>query len=114
MFYCCYKNFYNKRFEKELQKQLLSVSDFESFHFAYKVVLNQLAPLKTQTYTNNTQSSMTKTLREAIMKRSRLRDKFNKEINIESWPEYKCQCNLCSNLLKQSKSVILTMSMWKM
>ena len=46
MFYRRYKNFDNKRFEEELQKQLLSVSDFESFHFALKVILNQFAPLK--------------------------------------------------------------------
>ena len=33
MFYRCYKNFDNKKFEEELPKKLLSVSDFESFHF---------------------------------------------------------------------------------
>ena len=37
------------------------------------------------------------------MKRSKLRNKFNKERNIENWSEYKRQRNLCSNLLKQSK-----------
>ena len=31
MFDRCYSNFDNKNFEEELQKQLLSVSDFESF-----------------------------------------------------------------------------------
>ena len=46
---------------------------------------------------------MTKTLRKAIMKRSKLRNKFNEERNIENWSEYKRQRNLCSNLLKQSK-----------
>ena len=46
---------------------------------------------------------MTKTLRKAIMKRSKLRNKFNEERNFENWSEYKCQRNLCSNLLKQSK-----------
>ena len=46
---------------------------------------------------------MTKTLRKAIMKRSKLRSKFNEEKNIEYLSEYKRQCNLCSNLLKQSK-----------
>ena len=46
---------------------------------------------------------MTKTLRKAIMKRSKLRNKFNEEINIENWSEYKRQCNLCSKRLKQSK-----------
>ena len=46
---------------------------------------------------------MTKTLCKAIIKRFKLRNKFNKERNIENWSEYKCQCNICSNLLKLSK-----------
>ena len=46
---------------------------------------------------------MTKTLCKAIMKGSKLRNKFNEERNIENWSEYKRQRNLCSNLLKQSK-----------
>ena len=40
MFYRCYRNFDNKKFEEELQKQLTSVSNFESFEFAFKVILN--------------------------------------------------------------------------
>ena len=100
MFYRCYKNFDNKKFEEELQKQLLSVSDFESFHFAFKVILNRLASLKQKPIRNNNQPFMTKTLRKVIMKRSKLRNKFNKERNIEYWLR---QRNLCSNLLKESK-----------
>ena len=46
MFYRCYRNFDNKRFEEELQKQLLSVSDFELFQFAFKIILNQFLPFK--------------------------------------------------------------------
>ena len=37
------------------------------------------------------------------MKRSKLRNKFDEERNIENWSEYKRRRNLCSNLLKQSK-----------
>ena len=74
MFYRCYKNFDNKRFEEELQKQSLSVSDFESFQFAFKVILNQFTPLKQKLIRNNNQPFMTKTLRKAIMKRSKLRN----------------------------------------
>ena len=103
MFYRCYKNFDNKKFEEEPQKQLLSVSDFESFHFAFKVTLNKLAPLKQKLIRNNNQPFMRKILRKAIMKRSKLRNKFNKERNIENWSGYKRQRNLCSNLLKESK-----------
>ena len=62
IFYRCYKNFDNKKFEEEVQKQLLSVSDFESFQFAFKVILNQFAPLKQKLIRNNNQPFMTKTL----------------------------------------------------
>ena len=93
IFYRCYRNFDNKKFEEELQKQLPSVSDSESFQFAFKVTLNKLAPLKHKLIRNNNQRFMTKTLRKAIMKRSKLRN----------GSEYKRQRNLCSNLLKESK-----------
>ena len=79
------------------------MSDFESFHFAFKVILNQFAPLKQKLRRNNYQPFMTKTLHKVIMKRPKLRNKFNKEKNIENWSKYKRQCNPCSNLLKQSK-----------
>ena len=103
IFYRCYRNFDNKKFEEELQKQLLSVSDFESFQFGFKFILNQFAPLKQKLIHNNNQPFMTNTLRKAIMKRSKLRSKFNEERNFENWSEYKRQRNLCSNLLKLSK-----------
>ena len=79
------------------------MSDFESFQFAFKVILNQFSPLKQKLIRNNNQSFMTKTLRKAIMKRSKLRSKLNEKRNIENWSEYKRQRHLCSNLLKQSK-----------
>ena len=88
------------------------MSDFESFQFAFKVILNQFAPLKQKLIRNNNQPFMTKTLHEAIMKRSKLRNKFIEERSIENWSEYKRQRNLYSNILKQyPKSVILTVSM---
>ena len=46
---------------------------------------------------------MTKTLRKAIMKRSKVKNKFNEEKNIENWSQYKRQRNLCSNVLNQPK-----------
>ena len=61
IFYRCYENFDNKSSEEELQKQLLSVSYFESFHFAFKVILNQFAPLKQKFIRNNNQPFMIKT-----------------------------------------------------
>ena len=103
MFYRCYRNFDNKKFEQELQKHLPSVSDFESFQFAFKVISNQFAPLRQKLIKNNNQPFMTEVLRKAIMKRSKLRNMFNEERNIENWYEYKHQLNLCSYLLKHPK-----------
>ena len=60
MFYRYYRNFDNKTFEEELQKQLLSLSDCESFQFAFKVVLNQFAALKQKLIRNNNQPFMRK------------------------------------------------------
>ena len=53
--------------------------DFESFHLAFKTTLDRFAPLKRKVVRNNNQPFMTKTLRKAIMERSKLRNKFNKE-----------------------------------
>ena len=103
LFYRCHRNFDNKKFEEELEKQLLSVSDFESFHFAFKVILNQFAPLKQKLIRNNNQPFMTKTFRKTIMKKSKLTNKFNEKRDIENWSQYKHQRNLSSNLLNQSK-----------
>ena len=79
------------------------MSDFESFQFAFKLILNQFATLKQKLIRNNNQPFMKKPLCKAIMKRSKLRNKFNEERNIENWSQYKRQRNLCSNLLQQSK-----------
>ena len=46
IFYHCYKNFDNKKFEEELKKNLSSKLDFESFNFAFKMTLGRFAPLQ--------------------------------------------------------------------
>ena len=46
---------------------------------------------------------MSKTLRKAIMKRSKLQNTFNKKRSSENWRSYKRQCNICSNILKSTK-----------
>ena len=78
--------------------------DFESFHLAFKTTLDRFAPLKRKVVRNNNQPFMTKTLRKAIMERSKLRNKFNKERKAKNWSDYKQQRNYCSNLLKESKT----------
>ena len=104
IFYRCYKNFDNEKFEEELKKHLSSVLDFQSFYLAFKTTLDRFAPLKQKVLRNNNQSFMTKTLCKATMKRSKLRNRFNKERNAKNYSDYKRQQNYCSNLLKESKT----------
>ena len=42
IFYGCYKNFDNEKFEEELKKHLSSVQGFESFHLAFKRLYTDL------------------------------------------------------------------------
>ena len=50
---------------------------------------------------------MSKTLRKAIMKRSKLRNTFNKKRSSENWQNYKRQLNICSNILKSTKKTFI-------
>ena len=102
IFYHCYKNFDNGKFEEELKKHLSSVLDFELFHLAFKMALDRFSPLTQKVLRNNNQPFMSKTLRKAIMKRSKLKNEFNKERNAKNWSNYKQQRSYCSNLLKHA------------
>ena len=46
---------------------------------------------------------MTKELRKEIMKRSKLKNKYNKKRNYENWSLYKKQRNYCLSLLRKTK-----------
>ena len=46
---------------------------------------------------------MSKALRKSIMKRSKLRNTFNKKRSCENWQNYKRQRNICLNILKSTK-----------
>ena len=52
---------------------------------------------------NNNQPFITKTLRKAIMKRSKSKNKFKKERNAKNWFNHEQQRNHCSNLLTESE-----------
>ena len=45
IFYGCYKNFDNEKFEEELKKHLSSVQDFKLFHIAFKTALDRFVHL---------------------------------------------------------------------
>ena len=46
---------------------------------------------------------MSKALRKAIMVRSKLKNKYNKNRTEENWDSYKKQRNFCVNLLRKTK-----------
>ena len=66
-------------------------------------VLNKQAPLKTKFIRHNNDPFMTKELRKAIMKRSQLKNRYNKNHNYENWYLYKKQRNFCVSLLTKTK-----------
>ena len=74
---------------KKKKKHLPSVLDFESFHLVFKKTLNRFVSLKQKLFQNKSQCFITKALRKAIMKRSKLKNKFNKERNAKYWSNYK-------------------------
>ena len=53
LFYRCYKNFDNEKFEQKLKRHLSSLQDFESFYLAAKTTLDRFAPLKQKFVRNN-------------------------------------------------------------
>ena len=83
---CCHENFDNKKFEEELKEHLFSVLNFGSFHSTLKTSLDRFALLKQKVMLNNNQPFVTKTLCKAIVKRSKLRNKFNKGRNAKNGP----------------------------
>ena len=46
---------------------------------------------------------MTKSLRKAIMLRSRLKNNFSKQMSVEKWENYKKQRNFYVKLFRQAK-----------
>ena len=66
-------------------------------------VLNTHAPIKTKMIRFNNNVFITKELRREIMKRSKLRNKFNRNRNHENCCNFKFQRNYCVTLLRKTK-----------
>ena len=97
-------NSYNKeQFENVLKQRSVNSSNFEKILDTFLATLNEHAPLKKKKIRYNHQVFMSKSLRKAIMKRSKLRNTFNKNRFSENWQNYKRQRNICSNILKSAK-----------
>ena len=59
--------------------------------------------LKSKFVRHNNNPLMTKELRKAIMKRSQLKNRYNKNRNYESWYLYNKQRNFCASLPRKTK-----------
>ena len=65
-------------------------------------ILNKQTPIERKYIRTNEAPFITKDLHEAIMKRSKLRNKFLKSRNLSDRKNYTSQRNLCKKLLKNN------------
>ena len=79
-FYRDYKAFDHNTFETRLQSKLKSetIIDYSQFQSIFLETLNNIAPIKIKMLRYNNNPFMNKALRKAIITRSRLKNKFNK------------------------------------
>ena len=98
-----YKNFDNEKFRSDICKMNLNTTDLEGFMKTVFHIFNKHAPIKRKYIRANEAPFMTKDLHKAIMKRSKLRNKFLKSRSLSDRKNYTSQRNLCKKLLKSTK-----------
>ena len=101
--YICYKKYNDVLFRNELEFKLSKSIDCRTYRDLYIEVLNRHAPLKKKTVRANQVPYMTRTLRKAIMMRSKLENNFLKNSTLENKIAYKKQKNFCSKLYKKER-----------
>ena len=115
-----YKNFDINVFKNELSHYLhYNIVDYGHFEEIFTSILEKHAPMKTKFLRGNNQPHLSKTLRKAIMKRSKLKRIANRSKNPEDMVAYQKQRNLVVNLNRQAKkdyianSSTSTQGFWK-
>ena len=63
----------------------LENNSYSEFEKTFLTVINKQVPLKTKFLRHNNNSFMTKEFRKAIMKRSQLKNRYNKNRNYGNW-----------------------------
>ena len=105
-------NFCNDSFRtqllNELNKRLIRISDLAHFNTTVLKIFDNEAPIKMKNVRANEAPFMNRTIKKAIMKRSRLRNKFLKNPTNENNLNYKRQRNLCVTLLRNEKRIFLS------
>ena len=102
-----YKNFRNDYFRIELENALLKYDfnniDYDNFIKTFLTVSDKYAPIKKKYLRANHANIVTKQLRKATKKRSKLCNDFLKDRNDASQSVYRKQRNLCVTLLRKVK-----------
>ena len=102
-----YKLFDISLFRTELKNRLEGLDKhditYEQFEYTFMEVLNTHAPMKLKYVRANNAPFMNKNISKAIMKRSRLRNKFLSNPNDNNKRIYNKHRNYCVNLLRKEK-----------
>ena len=107
-----YKFFNIDNFKGILKQKLnnLSSTTYDDFEETFLSLLNKHAPLKKKILRYNNDPFMTKELRKKIMKRSKLKNKYNKKRNYENWSLYKKTKKLLFITIEENQKRLL----WKL
>ena len=102
-----YKNFNKTTFRMDLLKELclsnLQNGDFDGFKYIVNNLLDSHAPMKEKYIRRNQAPFMNKSVRKAIMVRTKLPNKFRKGNSLINELEHKKQRNFCTTLIKKTK-----------
>ena len=103
-----YRKFDIDSFRKDLKDRLIRQSQqalisYDIFDAIVLSVLNKHAPVKQKSVRANEGPFMTKALRKAIVNRTHLRNRYNKDRTDENKTAFKKQRNLCVKLLREAK-----------
>ena len=103
-----YKNFSNDNFRLLLEElggnfDFTTETALDSFLDICREALNKIAPLKQKYVRANNSPFMNKTILKAIIKRTRLRNRFLKDMSDSNRVAYNTQRNYCVSLIRKAK-----------
>ena len=104
--YRSYRKFSEEAFKEELKTNLGNYThsgSFRSFNKTLEATLDKFAPYKKRILRGNNKPHVSKVLRKAIMKRSRLKNIYNRTRKAEDFQRYTKQRNYVTNLNKREK-----------
>ena len=99
-----YKHFDNEKFPSDIEN-CASEKNLKCFKETVFCIFNKHAPIKRKYVSANETPFMTKELHKAIMKRSRLRNKFLKTKSITDRKNYNVRRNYCKKLFRSTKKL---------